>query len=86
MAAAAAPRSPPARSPCRLDPAQYAGCHGAAELRRWAQWAKTWRSQGRQVYLAFNNDALEPGSPLPSAILDCRTLGDELRRAGVWAA
>lgn len=33
-----------------------------------------------------NNDNLEPGSSLPSAILDCRTLGQELRAAGVWAA
>lgn len=40
------------------------------------------------MYFAFNNDTLEEGGEeqtLPSAILDCRTLGAEMRRNGVWA-
>lgn len=70
--------------PCCLPAVQYTGAHGAAEMKRWARWAKKWAAQGRCTYMAFNNDTIEEGGELPSAILDCRDAAAALRAAGVW--
>ncbi|MEW6272850.1 MAG: DUF72 domain-containing protein [Thermodesulfobacteriota bacterium] len=36
---------------------KYASCYSRAHLRRWAERARTWSRQGRDVYLFFDNDA-----------------------------
>lgn len=35
---------------------RYSGCYSGATLRRWAQAARTWRAQGRDVFVYFDND------------------------------
>ncbi len=65
---------------------QYQGEHGDREMGLWAQRAQQWAATGRQVWLAFNNDAVSPGQQLPAAIRDCRSLAAALRRVGAWAA
>ncbi|EFN50698.1 hypothetical protein CHLNCDRAFT_28822, partial [Chlorella variabilis] len=64
----AGPNPPPERYPLHCctwgmyvrfhgSQGQYAGCHGAREMERWAGWAKRWAAQGRSTWLAFNNDS-----------------------------
>ena len=73
---------PPAGPP---PPLQYCGAHGAAELRKWAGWAKQWVAQGRTVWFAFNNDAVAVEGELPPAVSDCRDLAAALRGNGLWS-
>lgn len=64
--------------------AQYRGRHGQQEMERWARHAQRWAAQGRQVWLAFNNDNLPEGEVLPAAVADCQQLAAALRRCGAW--
>ncbi|KAI7846102.1 hypothetical protein COHA_000363 [Chlorella ohadii] len=63
---------------------QYRGAYGAAEMAKWAAWAQKWAAQGRETWLAFNNDNLAAKSSLPAAVLDCRDLGAALRQCKLW--
>lgn len=93
----AGPNPPPERYPLHCctwgmyvrfhgSQGQYAGCHGAREMERWAGWAKRWAAQGRSTWLAFNNDSVPRGQQLPAAISDCQDLSAALRRCGAWPA
>jgi uncharacterized protein YecE (DUF72 family) len=53
-------------------------------MERWARHAQRWAAQGRQVWLAFNNDNLPEGEVLPAAVADCQQLAAALRRCGAW--
>jgi uncharacterized protein YecE (DUF72 family) len=60
---------------------QYLGCHGGAEMQRWAARfaALLRRDPGRTLFAAFNNTDDE--AP-PSAVADALALGRELRARG----
>lgn len=57
---------------------QYVGKYGAARMRRWAAHLNRAKRDASMIAFAFFNNT-DDGDPLPSAIVDARSLRDEMQ-------